>query len=417
MTTDLPEQTTSSSSTSTNSGYSDCNVPITLGNYCLGFLNAEDNGQVLSFFNITTDVDEILRMIINGDTVRALGSECESGVWCLPDSYHEQIYQGMSDFYKSPICNQALWDCLESIAEFRQTCDDIENLFALLEVLSLLCDMNALGDLQPECYTRTVEILNLLYSDEVKGEFVDFNGPLCADYNKKIVKSFLCTVDACGLKQTVFLKEFGALADIALNSEMIFVKCELDNLCPDNTTLAPRLDYSANFTSQNATDLPAQPSAPAGTKSDDEILKEELEEQTELDRVFDELEKQLEEEENTKGKKGETNTSDKDKDLPSTDIEMPVTDTGTFGDASWFEGTTVGKVDGDGQDTLSVSNFSMGGDATLLFGTITLSALALIGLMVIVFLGLRHYRRTRSAAYKKGYSQLSEEESRMLTYE
>ncbi|XP_059155945.1 uncharacterized protein LOC131940999 [Physella acuta] len=324
-------------------------------------------------FEGNTTVRYLLESVFKPDVVKLLQTDCGRGSWCLSSGYTQKFDD------RGPFCYTEVWSALNSMMRLRENCDEKE-LTLLTNVINLLCGLCSEGT--QDCCARTLEALYVTYADLTHPNGTQKEALAhddCNEYKVQMTKTYLCADDVCYFDQRVLLESYDAWRVISTNASSMVLKC--------------------NITYQCQTLMPTTPSY-YGDYSDD--LSKDYEQ--ELEELVEELEKL-------------------DKDL-STQQPTPA-----FGDAEISTPAFINNEEvnpkvfnqdeyaGDNSEINNENTYGVDTDRTMLLGLISMTIVLVLGLVAVAYVGLKKYRRHLYANYRRGYSQLREEESKMLRQE
>ncbi|XP_012943309.1 uncharacterized protein LOC106013075 [Aplysia californica] len=393
----------------------ECSLPDTLDRYnCTTIPKA-----VYDYFGGNVSVQGLLNGLYS-DSVNGDLRNCTSGEWCLPFEEHLKIKQSLPEFFmKGPFCSDAMTCSLEKMLEKRERCEE-KPLMYLINSVALLCDMRRSYEIDSpepqlcqdydECYARTMEALYVLYEDiQVPNEqhLADLERDDCNDFKVHIAKTYLCASECCQFSQREILTRFELWARLPVSAQDIQTTCNFTVDCEHNRrpsnndenvneNVDENIDENVDENEEGENLLNAMYPDYDSTQRGNETVEEEEEEEMEAAEVMeaeaeaiDEIIQEIEKEgnETDEGTVGPTGSADN-----------------SFGDLGEFSGMDM--AGGGGED-----------DHTIIFGVVTVASMVLLSLLLILLVGYRRFRHSKAHGYRRGYSQLTEEETRMLKNE
>ncbi|KAH9518402.1 hypothetical protein Btru_016735 [Bulinus truncatus] len=350
--------------------------------------------SVTEFFEQDLSVQGLLNALFLPDIVESLQSQCVRGAWCLSADVHKRVLETTDRLYiDAPICSNAYWTCLENFMTQRYNCDDVKQLRFFVSTTELLCKMQLQKNLTRECYARTLETLYVTYSDmshPVGSLMGQLTTPGCNTFRTWMANTYLCAYDSCSGEQKVLLEDFNVWNGMPSKANSILQDCNVTKQCQELGDEA-RLDHTPPYVPQLTSTTYSY--GFEEEEEEEELIEEEYENQLKI--MEDEIEQALKDAENAKDSEETTREDTNLNDSKDDDSR---------------EDTQNLNVDGSkNQDSVE--------DTTVMYGLITVTVVMLVGLVGVAFIGFKRYRRSRYSSLRRGYSLLSEEESKILRHE
>ncbi|CAL1538837.1 unnamed protein product [Lymnaea stagnalis] len=347
---------------------SNCSEPVGLSQF-----SSSVPDSVQAYFDDDVTFHGMCKKLFAPSVVEQLQSGCPRGGWCLGDGVRQNLMLTMESFYmEGPFCSNALWNCLNSMYKVRFDCEGKLILF-MINAVRLLCDMEkAATKMTTQCYGRTLEALYVTYADltHPNGTHTDqLNQQDCNDFRVQMTSTYLCADVNCEYDQTMILEMFEPRKNLPEAPLDTVESCNLTKTCPTGG------------------DVLGEETTTFGESYDDYL--------NELKELEDEIEDAIK-------------VADGDELTESVSVAPTVDNNERTGEGGSEQ------FDGD-INTGSTGMFDE--DRPMLYGLITMTIVLMVGLVGVAYIGFRRYRRTLFANYRRGYSQLTEEESKMLRQE
>ncbi|XP_055888789.1 uncharacterized protein LOC106053743 [Biomphalaria glabrata] len=381
--------------------------------------------EVYQYFNNDVTLKGIISALFLPELVKQLQDFCKRGDWCLTKTVHQSVLETSNNFYRvGPFCSKAMLQSLENLKLQTNACDQ-KSLNFINDAVKLLCGIER-SSLTLECYARTLETLYVTFSDltHPSGSTMDdLVKEDCNDLRTQMINTYMCAENVCAEDIQLILRNFTAWKGVPARTASIIetcnmtIQCELETSMPTavvttvNVTQATTL-FSDGFEDEDIDNLEDYETF---LKNIEEILEEEGQGVPTLSTPREYFVDELNDIYNTDKVDNIVDNSDDTYNNNKVDNKIDNSednDKQNFGSSENSDAFDDQNFNADNtQDSESVE------DRTVMLGLISMTVVLVLGLVGVAIVGFKRYRRLRYSSLRRGYSQLSEEESKILQHE